>query len=243
MSKGASDLINTFFAASSCDLTPASARHVACVRYAPVSRDPEVSRHCATVLSDTELRRSDRFVSEFDRAQFIQRRAFRRFCGVTALESSRHLLNFDFKETEKGRPYLSNAPDLWFSFSSNRFGFLGAWSSTRGVGVDLEDPTRNLEAAELAHRYFSGAEANEVEGVCGPERLKTFFRYWTLKEAALKSIGEGLPFGLDAFEFELHPNLRVVQAPPDHGGPEQFDAHVLKGTGGSAALVTRNLAY
>jgi 4'-phosphopantetheinyl transferase len=58
----------------------------------------------------------------------------------------------------------------------------------------------------------------------------------------LKSIGEGLPFGLDAFEFELDPYLRVVHAPPDHGGPEQFDAHVIEGTDGCAALVTRSLA-
>jgi hypothetical protein len=53
----------------------------------------------------------------------------------------------------------------------------------------------------------------------------------------------------------LDPNLRVVDAPPDHGGPEQFDAHVIEGTqarlrttraaqppGSCAALVTRSLA-
>jgi 4'-phosphopantetheinyl transferase len=72
------------------------------------------------------------------------------------------------------------------------------------------------------------------------ERLQTFYRFWSLKEAALKSIGEGLPFGLDAFELELDPKLRVVHAPPDHGGPEQFDAHVIEGTEGCAALVIRS---
>ena len=144
--------------------------------------------------------------------------------------------------TENGRPYLSDLPDFWFSFSSCRFGFLGAWSSTHGIGVDLEDQTRNFEAVELAQRFFSGAEANAVEGVDGLERLRTFFQFWSLKEAALKSIGEGLPFGLDAFEFELDPDLRIVHAPPDHGGPEQFDAHVIEGTDGCAALVTRSLA-
>jgi 4'-phosphopantetheinyl transferase len=172
--------------------------------------------------------------------QFEQRRAFRRFCGATALGSSQPLSEILFEETENGRPYLSDSPDLWFSFSSCRFGILGAWSSTHGIGIDVEDQTRELEAAELARQFFSVAEAEVVEGVGGVERLRTFYRFWSLKEAALKSIGEGLPFGLDAFEFELDPNLRVVHAPPDHGGPEQFDAHVIEGTEGCAALVIRS---
>jgi 4'-phosphopantetheinyl transferase len=243
MTRDGNDRVKDLFTASSCDVTPASARHAACVLYAPISHDPEVSSQCASVLSDTELQRANRFVNEFDKAQFKQRRAFRRFCGALALESSQPLSQIAFEETENGRPHLSSLPDFWFSFSSCRFGFLGAWSSTHGVGVDVEDQTRNLEALELAHRFFSGAEANAVERVDGLKRLRTFFQFWSLKEAALKSIGEGLPFGLDAFEFELDPNLRVVHAPPDHGGPEQFDAHVIEGTDNScAALVIRSLA-
>ena len=242
MTRDDSDRIADLFAMGSRDLTPASARHTAYVLYAPISRDPEVSRYCTSVLSDTELQRADRFVNEYDKAEFKQRRAFRRFCGATALGWSRPLSQIVFEETENGRPYLSDLPDFWFSFSSCRFGFLGAWSSTHGIGVDIEDQTRNLEAAELAHRFFSGAEAKAVEGVGGLERLRTFFQFWSLKEAALKSIGEGLPFGLDAFEFELDPNLRVVHAPSDHGGPEQFEAHVIEGIDSCAALVIRSLA-
>ncbi len=202
----------------SSDLTLAPARHAAHVLYAPVSLDPEVTRHCASVLSDTELQRADRFVTESDKALFKQHRAFRRFCGATVLGSSQPLWQIVFEETQNGRPYLSELPDFRFSFSSCRFGFLGAWSSTHGIGVDIEDQTRSLEAVDLAHRFFSGAEANAVEGPGGLEHLRIFFRFWRLKEAALKSIGEGLPYGLDAFEFELDPNLRVVHAPPDHGG-------------------------
>jgi 4'-phosphopantetheinyl transferase len=242
MTRYDSDRINDLFAGSSRDLTPALVRHAAYVLYVPVSRDPEVSRHCASVLSDTELQRANRFVNEFDKAVFIQRRAFRRFCGATVLGWSRPLSQIVFEETENGRPYLSDVPHIWFSFSSCRFGILGAWSSTHGLGVDIEDQTRNLEAVELAHQFFSESEANAVERVDGLERLRTFFQFWCLKEAALKSIGEGLPFGLDAFEFELGPNLRVVHAPPDRGGPEQFDAHLIEGIDGCAALVTRSIA-
>ena len=65
-------------------------------------------------------------------------------------------------------------------------------------------------------------------------------RLEALKEAALKSIGEGLPLGLDTFEFELEPTPRVVRAPPDQGRPERFDAYWVEGTGGCAALAIRS---
>ena len=234
--------INDLFAAVSRDLTPVSAGHAACVFYAPVSCDPEVTKQCASVLSLAELHRADRFVSEYDNAHFKQRRAFRRFCAATALGSSRPLSQIDFIETENGRPYVAERPEYWFSFSSCRSGFLGAWSSTNGVGVDLEDQTMNLDAAELAQQFYSDSEVSVVERAGGLERLRVFCQFWSLKEAALKSIGEGLPFGLDAFEFKLDPELSVVHAPPEHGGHRQFKAHVIVGTGSCGAVVIRSRA-
>jgi 4'-phosphopantetheinyl transferase len=96
-------------------------------------------------------------------------------------------------------------------------GFIGVWSSTHAVGVDVEDVNMQIEVDSLSQMYFTGAEARTVREA-GPARLQTFLRLWSLKEAALKSIGEGLPFGLDAFEFELNGHVRVVSAPADHGG-------------------------
>jgi phosphopantetheinyl transferase len=236
----ASERISQIFSVGSRDIAPASACHAARVLYAPVSRDVEVSKLCASILSDAELRRRDRLAAECDKALFEQRRAFRRFCGATALGSSQPLSEIVFEETEKGRPYLSESPDLWFSFSSCQSGLLGAWSSTHAIGVDLEDRTRDLEARGLARQFFSVAEAEAVEAVGGWQCLLAFYRFWSLKEAALKSIGEGLPYGIEAFEFELAPRLRVVHAPPNHGGPERFSAYAIEGTGSSAALVIRS---
>ncbi len=233
--------VKELFAASACDWTPSSAHHAAYVLHAPLSRDPEASRRCASVLSDSERQRADRFVTEESKTHFKQRRAFRRYCGAMALATHRPISQIVFKETEKGCPYLPDLPNVRFSFSASSFGFLGAWSSTHLIGIDIEDQTRNVEAAELARQFFSEAEAKSVEEVSGLARQRTFFQLWSLKEAALKSIGEGLPFGLDAFEFELSPNLRVVHAPRDHGGPERFNAHAIQGTNSCAALVTRSI--
>ena len=229
------------FAASAWDWTPSTAHQAAYVLYAPVSRDPEASSRCASILSDTERQRAHRFVTEESKSHFKQRRAFRRYCGALALRTHRPLSQIAFKETKKGRPYLPDLPDVQFSFSSSSCGFLGAWSSTHLIGVDIEDQTRKLETVELAQQFFSPVEAKVVEDSDGLARQRTFFQLWSLKEAALKSIGEGLPFGLDAFEFELAPKLRVVHAPRDHGGPERFNAHVIEGTNSCAALVTQSV--
>jgi 4'-phosphopantetheinyl transferase len=240
MSQCDSNRIKDFFAVRSRYLTPVPVRHAAHVLYAPVSNDPEITRCCASVLSETELQRAERFIRQGDRSLFIQRRAFRRFCGALSLGSSKSLSQVVFEETENGRPYLSDLPDVWFSFSSCRFGFLGAWSSMHGIGIDIEGRTRDPWATELARQYFSVAEARAVEGHGGLANLQSFSQFWSLKEAALKSIGEGLPFGLNAFEFELDPNLRVVHAPPDYGGPGRFSAHVIEGTESCTAMVIRS---
>jgi phosphopantetheine--protein transferase-like protein len=238
-----SDWANDMFAAAACNWTPAPARHSACVLFLPVLSDPGAAQRCSAILSDVELQRAERFLTEEHRAHFQQRRAFRRYCGALALAAPRPLSQIEFQETETGRPYLPDLPDVWFSFSSCRFGFLGAWSSTYAVGVDIEDPTRSLEAIELARRFFSQAEAKAVREADGLARQRTFFQLWSLKEAALKSIGEGLPYGLDAFAFELVPDLRIAHAPPEHGGPERFDAHIIEGTDRCAALVLRERLF
>ena len=236
-----SEPVEDYFSACSRELTPAAARGAAQLIFAPLVTEPELSMHCASVLSGAEMQRAERFAAASHKARFKQRRAFRRFCGAAALRSrigrSKPLSRINFEETESGRPYLSDLPDVCFSFSSCRSGLLGAWSSTHGVGVDIEDRAANLEAADLADRFFSAAEAKAVKDVDGPIRLRTFLQLWCLKEAALKSIGKGLSFGLDAFAFDSAPRLRVAHAPRVSGGPARFLPHMIEGTGGCGALV------
>ncbi len=240
MSQSNSNHIKDFFAVHSRDITPAPIRHAANILYAPVSNEAEITRCCESVLSKTERQRAERFITADDRRLFLQRRAFRRFCGSRSLGSLQSLSQDNFEETENGRPYLTDQPEVSFSFSSCRSGILGAWSPRYGIGVDIEDCTRNPGATELARRYFSVAEASAIEGRDGREKQRSFFQLWSLKEAALKSIGEGMPYGLSAFEFELEPNLRVVHAPAEHGGADNFSAHLIEETENSIAIVLGN---
>ena len=231
--------VNDLFAASARDCTPGPARHMANVLFMQFSRDPEAVSRCAAVLSDSEKRRAQSSLVEGGEAHFIQQRAFRRYCGALVLGAGLPLSRIAFEATHEGRPFLPELPGCWFSFSSCRLGYLGAWSSTHCIGVDIEVQTNGVEATELARWYFSRAEAKAVEGAGERTRVQTFFQLWTLKEAALKSIGEGLPFGLDAFQFELDPSIRIVGAPQAYGGPERFCAYAIEAGDACAALAVR----
>jgi phosphopantetheinyl transferase len=239
MKQDHSDQVRDRFATLAQDCTPVSLGEGIRMLYVPFSPDPQASLSCASVLSKAELMIADRFLDEADADHFIQRRAFRRYCGAVARGTDQiPLSKIIFAETDKGRLSLERNAELWFSFSSCRLGFLGAWSSTHAIGVDIEDRTRSLETIELAQHYFSEDEARTVSESNESDRVLTFVKFWSLKESALKSVGEGLPLGLDAFAFELHPVLRVTQAPADQGGPAQFAAHLIEGRDTCAALVT-----
>ena len=112
MTCDASARVNDLFAASARDCTPAPARHMARVLFAPVSRDPEVVSRCASVLSDAEKRRAQSFLAEGGKAHFKQQRAFRRYCGALAVGSALPLSRIAFEATEKGRPYIPDAAGL-----------------------------------------------------------------------------------------------------------------------------------
>ena len=239
MTQSPSVRVKDCFSARSRDITPVAMCHTAQVLYAPVYNNPEFTRTCASLLSEGEQRRSERFARAADRSLFLQRRAFRRFCGAQLLGNSQSLSQVEFVETEKGRPYLRELPNHWFSFSSWRGGYLGAWSASHAIGVDIERRVPDPGATDLARKYFSPAEASLVQGPDGQAKVQAFFELWTLKEAALKSIGEGLPYGLHAFEFELDPDLRIVRIPPGHGGPEQFCVHLVPGAENCTAIVLR----
>lgn len=240
MNRRASKAIETYFSARARAIMPRSARDHRQVLFVPVSGDPEITRQCSAVLCPEEQQRASRFAAPADNALFIQRRAFRRYCAALALESTQPLSAFQFVETADGRPYLADQPVLWFSFSSCRHGFLGAWSSTHDVGVDIEDNTRADGIAELAEQFFSSTEIPFVEAAKTPEGRQNFYRLWSLKESALKSIGRGLPFSLEAFVFELEPRPVAVRTPPEFGVPGRYNACVTQTADHCIASVVRS---
>jgi 4'-phosphopantetheinyl transferase len=228
-----------YFTACTRDVTPPDLHPKTRVLYLPFSRDTGMLRHFAAIISEEERQRSRRFSRAEDASRFVQRRAFHRFCGAVAVGKGRDPSAVYFNQETSGRPYLAEALEHEFSFSSCQSGALGAWSSAHSIGVDIEDRTRKVNALDLAIGYFTETEAEAIRTSRGRNRTDTFLQLWCAKEAALKSIGQGLPGGLDIFAFDLKPSLEVTRSPRAHGGPELYSVFRLEGTGACGILITR----
>ncbi len=105
-----------------------------------------------------------------------------------------------FAETDLGKPYLENYPDIHFSLSHS-----GHWAvcavGNAPLGVDVEQPRCTME---IGKRFFRPDELPETED-------KDFLlRLWTAKEAFLKAIGTGLTVSPDSFRVILSQNEAVL---------------------------------
>lgn len=205
--------------------------------YMPFSGDAGIHKQCSKVLSRTELARADCFTTQLEKTRFVQRRAFQRYCAATALATEKPLSTLDFIQSQIGKPVLAGDATKSFSFSSCKSGMMAAWSGFGTVGIDVEDRTRNLQPVRLAKMFFSISEARTIEEIEINERKLTFLKFWCLKEAALKSIGKGLPFGLDKFQFSLTRGLQITSAPVEFGGPSRFLAGTVDIAPGCASIV------
>jgi phosphopantetheine--protein transferase-like protein len=88
------------------------------------------------------------------------------------------------------------------------------------VGVDVEGPAAGIEpdVESIASSQFSPLERAEVLGAPPKERMRTFMRIWTLKEAVLKTAGVGLTHPLRTIEVSgargtLHCELGAARTP------------------------------
>lgn len=100
-----------------------------------------------------------------------------------------------FAYGEHGKPRLENLPEglsLSFNFSHSDGLACCAVASGVEVGVDVESVRAALRELDLAKRFFAPEEIEALEALPRLERRAMFYRYWTLKEAYIKAMGQGI---------------------------------------------------
>jgi 4'-phosphopantetheinyl transferase len=162
------------------------------------------------LLDEDERRRNERFHSERDRLIFSAAHALLR----AALAARLGEWQGGFRVDDFGKPELAppvGTPALRFNLTHTRGLVACALVDGCDIGIDAEQMDASRPLLELAEHYFAGAEIAQLRATDGAARAISFYRFWTLKEAIIKAIGEGLSLPLRRFAFTLAPLSLTIE--------------------------------
>ncbi len=149
-------------------------------------------------LAPDELNRASRFHFERDRSRYSIGRGLLRLLIGRYLD--RHPAALSFVYTLRAKPYLPNPDTLAFNVSHSHGMALYCFGHNFELGIDIERHNQALDTKEIAHSFFTPAEArfilqNEPDGL-----HERFFFLWSRKEAYIKARAEGLYLPLNEFD-------------------------------------------
>ena len=163
----------------------------------------------AQTLASDELQRAERFRFQVDRRRFIVGRGTLRAILGRYLKTAPETIRFRYEAS--GKPALlpaselptaspshssiaqtANKPALEFNLSHSHELMVCAVSQSYQVGIDLEHVRSITDLEGLTQRFFSPQEHLAIQRLPPGQRVRSFFQYWTCKEALLKATGEGL---------------------------------------------------
>ncbi len=185
-------------------------------------------------LSEDEQSRMGDFGLESRRREYLWSRLLLRQLAAFYLKSDPHRIRFGFQEG--GKPVLEKTR-LRFNLSHTQ-GLIACSFSWCEVGIDVEKVDLSPEAFQrgrrLAERYFSPREIDFLRSQPLESQGPLFFQLFTMKEAMVKALGQGLCFSLSGFTVPLPPPERASS-----GGWEYF-TRTLEGGVYCLAQVTKN---
>ncbi|TWT32736.1 4'-phosphopantetheinyl transferase family protein [Blastopirellula retiformator] len=165
------------------------------------------------VLSASEREKADSFLLEAQTVRYtICRGAVRQILAEYLQLSPNQLA---LTTGEFGKPLLEHRDSIWFNVSHSGDLAVLAVSTIGEVGVDIEQVRQIRGLSRMIDRCLAPYERPEVLRLPSAEQDRQFLRYWTHKEAYLKTFGVGIRRPLEKLEIDLSapPARRVI----DHG--------------------------
>lgn len=166
--------------------------------------NPALLNKISECLSEEENVRADRFVNVTHQHQFRAAHGILRYILASYLQQDPGRLRFRYGPN--GKPYLEesiNKLNIRFNMShSNDIVVYGIIVGVE-VGIDVECLRSNVEVEDIAKRFFSKIEYEQLMKLSPADRINGFYRCWTRKEAFIKALGKGLSHPLDSFNVSL----------------------------------------
>jgi 4'-phosphopantetheinyl transferase len=196
-------------------------------------------------LSAEEHARASRFVFERDRRRFVTARGLLR--QVVGSAQNVAAADVELVYGSNGRPAVAEPIPIAFNLSHSQD--LVAIAIAHGetnmhLGVDIECPRAISNLEDVARSVYQESEMAALLACCpGDERLASFHRLWTRKEACMKATGAG--FSLSPLRFCVNADAvtQTVRLPahdqaPNGGFVEIRDLESRARVAGAVAYVT-----
>jgi 4'-phosphopantetheinyl transferase len=176
---------------------------------ASLAIDPAALQRLENSLAEDERARAGRFIFERDRNAFVAARGILRDLLGRYIPCAPETIEFAYGP--RGKPAMadSHQPRQRLSFNlshAHGLALIGV-GREREIGVDVELIRPEFAGEEIAKRYFSPQEIDELGRLPAELRAEGFFLCWTRKEAYIKAKGDGLHIPLESFDVSLTPGL------------------------------------
>lgn len=146
-----------------------------------------------SLLSPDERQRAEKYRFEKDRDRYVIRRGILRKILGSYLKRNDEQLRFtynrngkQFLDIETGERTISYNTSFSADIAVAAVAFKGK------VGIDVEFVDHEFPKFDVADRYFSVDEVSAIRSLPADLQTAAFFNCWTLKEAYVKALGEGL---------------------------------------------------
>lgn len=163
------------------------------------------------LLSPDEIKRAMRLQLPLHKQRFIISRGLLRktlslYTGIAADK-------IEFNYGEHGKPFLLVNPDaIQFNVSHSGDLVVFAFTIQQEIGVDIEKIESGFRE-DVAKRFFSAEEYNQLMELMGALRDKGFYQIWSRKEAIIKAAGKGVFTPLMEFSVSILQSKEMVTHP------------------------------
>lgn len=173
------------------------------VRLLWLQDDPGVSlQPLMAGLTEAERQELAGFANAGRQRHFILTRSLLRRTLARQLDKPADTIHF--RRADSGRLLPAADDGIHFSLSHSRNRVAVALAASP-CGVDIEH-AHAIDTLRIAERYFAAPETAWLRTRDTTEMQRDFFRLWTLKEAAVKALGQGLATNLSRLAFALEEN-------------------------------------
>jgi len=159
-----------------------------------------ITERCLEALSPLEKERVAFFKFEKVQNNYLISQGFLRLLLSFYLKISPEKIKIG--RHTKGKPFSEDNTNLRFNMSNSGRKVVYAFSMDEEVGIDLEYLRDLDDLNELISKNFTSKEIDYINKI-ETEKKQRFFKFWTIKEAYLKAIGEGMRLPPDKLEFTV----------------------------------------